>query len=102
MTVTQFLVALALGAGAIALWINNRFPGIVPGGIPAVMVHVGVAMVIGVALIPAIDSFVEASVSPLVRAIVITFVVGLPALIYALLTSIWVILIAQGAMRRHH
>jgi hypothetical protein len=37
-----------------------------------------------------------------VRAIVITFVVGLPALIYALLTSIWVILIAQGAMRRHH
>jgi hypothetical protein len=102
MTVTQFLVALALGAGAIALWINNRFPGIGAGRIPAVMVHVGVAMVIGVALIPAIDSFVEASVSPLVRAIVITFVVGLPALIYALLTSIWVILIAQGAMRRHH
>jgi large-conductance mechanosensitive channel len=66
------------------------------------MVHIGVAMVIGIALIPAIDSFVEASVSPLVRAIVITFVVGLPALIYALLTSIWVILIAQGAMRRHH
>jgi hypothetical protein len=102
MTVTQFLVALALGAGAIALWINNRFPGLAPGRMPIVMVHVGVAMVIGVALIPAIDSFVEASVSPLVRAIVITFVVGLPALIYALLTSIWVILIAQGAMRRHH
>jgi hypothetical protein len=102
MTVTQFLVALALGAGAIALWINNRFPGIAPGRIPIVMVHVGVAMVIGVALIPAIDSFVEASVSPLVRAIVITFVVGLPALIYALLTSIWVLLIALGAMRRHH
>ena len=99
MTVTQFLVALALGAGAIALWINNRFPGIAPGGIATVMVHVGVALVIGVALIPAIDSFVEASVSPLVRAIVITFVVGLPALVYALLTSIWVIFIAQGAMR---
>ncbi len=30
MTVTQFLVALALGAGAIALWINNRFPRIAP------------------------------------------------------------------------
>jgi hypothetical protein len=102
MTVTQFLVALALGAGAIALWINNRFPGIAPGRIPVVMVHIGVAMVIGIALIPAIDSFVEASVSPLMRAIVITFVVGLPALVYALLTSIWVILIAQGAMRRHH
>ena len=81
MTVTQFLVALALGAGAIALWINNRFPGIAPRGIATVMVHVGVALVIGVALIPAIDAFVEASVSPLMRAI-------------------WVILIAQGAMLR--
>ena len=99
MTVTQFLVALALGAGAIALWINNRFPGIAPGRIPIVMVHVGVAMVIGIAVIPAIDAFVQASLSPLMRAIVITFVVGLPALVYALLTSIWVILIAQGAMR---
>ena len=99
MTVTQFLVALALGAGAIALWINNRFPGIAPGRIPIVMVHVGVAMVIGIAVIPAIDAFVQASLSPLMRAIVITFVVGLPALVYALLTSIWIILIAQGAMR---
>jgi hypothetical protein len=40
-------------------------------------------------------------VSPLVRAVVITFLVGLPALIYALLTSIWVIVMAQGAMRRY-
>jgi len=101
MTVTQFLVALALGAGAIALWINNRFPGIAPARMVVAFVHVGIAMVIGMALVPAIDGFVEASVSPLTRAIVITFVVGLPALVYALLTSIWVILIAQGAMRRY-
>ena len=101
MTVTQFLVALALGAGAIALWINNRFPGIAPARMVVAFVHVGIAMVIGMALVPAIDAFVEASVSPLTRAIVITFVVGLPAPVYALLTSIWVILIAQGAMRRY-
>jgi|SRR5215211_7495502 len=100
MTVAQFLVALALGAGAIALWINHRFPGIAPGRIMTAMIHVGIAMVIGIAFVPAIDGFVETSVSPLTRAIIITFVVGLPALVYALLTSIWVILIAQGAMRR--
>jgi hypothetical protein len=51
------------------------------------------------ALVPAIDAFVEASVSPLMRAIVITFLVGLPALVYALLTSIWIIVIAQSAMK---
>ena len=61
MTVTQFLVALALGAGAIALWINNRFPGIAPGRMVIAFVHVGIAMVIGMALVPAIDAFVEAS-----------------------------------------
>jgi hypothetical protein len=99
MTVTQFLVALALGAGAIALWINNRFPGLAPGRMVVAFIHVGIAMVIGMALVPAIDAVVEASVSPLMRAIVITFLVGLPALIYALLTSIWIIVIAQSAMK---
>ena len=98
MTVTQFLVALALGAGAIALWINNRFPGLAPGRMVVAFIHVGIAMVIGMALVPAIDALVEASVSPLMRAIVITFLVGLPALIYALLTSFWIIVIAQSAM----
>ena len=35
-----------------------------------------------------------------VRALVTTFVLGLPALVYALLASIWVIRIAQGALLR--
>ncbi len=99
MTVTQFLVALALGAGAIALWINNRFPGLAPGRMVVAFIHVGVAMVIGMALVPAVDAFIQGNVSPVMRAVVITFVVGLPALVYALLTSIWVILIAQSAMK---
>jgi hypothetical protein len=101
MTVTEFLTALALGAGAIALWINFRFPSLAPERIRTAVIHVGVAMVVGMAIVPAIDELVTGNVSPLVRAIVITFLVGLPALIYALLTSIWVILIAQGAMRRY-
>jgi hypothetical protein len=101
MTVSQFIVAFALGAGAIALWINNRFPGLAPARIVVAFIHVGIAMVIGMLLVPAVDTLIQGSVSPLMRAIVITFVIGLPAVIYALLTSIWVILIAQGAMRRY-
>ena len=101
MTVTQFIIAMALGAGAIALWINARWPGLAPEGMWKVVIHVGVAMLIGMAVVPAIDQLVSGSVSPLVRAILITFVVGLPALIYSLLTSIWVIVMAQGAMRRN-
>jgi hypothetical protein len=101
MTVSEFLIALALGAGAIALWINFRFPGLAPEKIRTIVIHIGVAMLIGMAVVPAVDELVSGSVSPLVRAIVITFLVGLPALIYALLTSIWVIVMAQGAMRRY-
>jgi hypothetical protein len=101
MTVTEFLVALALGAGAIALWINFRFPGLAPENLRTVVIHVGVAMLVGMSVVPAIDAYVSGNVSPLVRAVVITFLVGLPALIYALLTSIWVIVMAQGAMRRY-
>lgn len=100
MTVSEFLIALALGAGVIALWINFRFPGLAPGRIRTAVIHVGVAMLVGMAVVPAIDEFVSGNVSPLMRAIVITFIVGLPALVYALLASIWVILIAQGAMLR--
>ena len=101
MTVSEFLIALALGAGAIALWINFRFPGLAPEGVRTAVIHVGVAMVVGMLVVPAIDEMVTGNVSPIVRAVVITFLVGLPALIYALLASIWVILIAQGAMRRY-
>lgn len=101
MTVSQFLVALALGAGAIALWINHRFPKLAPERLWAAIVHVGIAIVVGQLLFPAFDYFFTANLSPVVRAGVLTFIVGLPALIYALLASIWVILIAQGAFNRY-
>ena len=101
MTVSQFLVALALGAGAIALWINHRFPKLAPERLWAAIVHVGIAIVVGQLVFPAFDYLFTANLSPVVRAGVLTFIVGLPALIYALLASIWVILIAQGAFQRY-
>lgn len=101
MTVSQFLIALALGAGAIALWINHRFPKLAPERLGTAIIHVGIAMVIGQAIFPAVDALFTANLPPLARAAVLTFIVGLPALIYALLASIWVILIAQGAFNRY-
>ena len=101
MTVSQFLIALALGAGALALWINHRFPKLAPERLWTAIIHVGIAMVVGQAILPAVDYLFTANLPPIARAAVLTFIVGLPALVYALLASIWVILIAQGAFRNY-
>ena len=99
MTVHQFLAVLTLGAGLLALWINFRFPKLAPEGIWTAVVHVGVAILAGQVLVPALSHAMPA-LSPATQALLITFALGLPALIYALLASIWVIRIAQGALLR--
>lgn len=99
MTVHQFLAVLALGAGLLALWINFRFPKLAPEGIWTAVVHVGVAILAGQVLVPTL-SHAMPELSPPAQALLITFALGLPALVYALLASIWVIRIAQGALLR--
>jgi hypothetical protein len=99
MTVHQFLAVLTLGAGLLALWINSRFPKLAPEGIWTAVVHVGAAILAGQVLVPAL-SHAMPSLSPAAQALLITFALGLPALVYALLASIWVIRIAQGALLR--
>jgi hypothetical protein len=99
MTVHQFLMVLTVGAAAIALWINARFPKLAPDGIRTAIIHVGAAMLVGQVLLPSLSDVVPGS-NPVMRALVITFILGLPALVYTLLASIWVIRIAQGALLR--
>ena len=98
-TVHEFLIALTAGAGAIALWINFRFPGLAPGRIRTAVAHVVAALLVGELLVPALHSLLPTS-SPVLRALLTTFVLGLPALVYTLLSSIWIIRIAQGALLR--
>jgi hypothetical protein len=97
MTVHQFLAVLTLGAGLLALWINSRFPKLAPERIWTAVVHVLAALLAGQVLVPTLSHAVP-DVGPAAQALLITFAIGLPALVYALLASIWVIRIAQGAM----
>jgi hypothetical protein len=99
LTVHQFLMVLTLGAGVIALWINFRFPKLAPGELKIAVIHVGAAILAGQVLLPGLNQAVP-DLTPVARALVITFVLGLPVLVYALLASIWVIRIAQGALLR--
>jgi hypothetical protein len=99
MTVHEFLMVLTLGAGAIALWINFRFPKLAPQQLKIAIIHVGAAILVGQVVLPGLVTAVPDS-NPVVAALVLTFAFGLPALVYALLASIWVIRIAQGALLR--
>jgi hypothetical protein len=99
MTGIEFLVALTLGAGALALWIDVRFPGLAPDGLRGAIIRVGIALLAGQGLLPVIHLFMPA-LNPVARALVVTLAVGLPVLVYSFLSSIWIIRIAQSAFRR--
>jgi hypothetical protein len=95
----EFLIALTLGAFALALWINQRFPGIAPEELKTAVLHVGAALLVGQAVVPLVHSLLP-DMGVVATALVMIFLIGLPALVYSLLSSIWIIRLAQAAFRR--
>jgi len=85
-----FLLALAGGAGLLAVWIHARFPGIAPERMGKTMLHTGIAFVF-LQVIPG-----HGESAPAVFINVFLFV--LPALVYALLCSIWMLRLFQTAL----
>jgi hypothetical protein len=90
-----FVVFIALGAAAIALWIDARFPGIAPANIRGIVIHAALAVAAGQLLVPAGLGFVR-SLESHVMTLVGVFGVAFPALIYALLVGVWMIKTAQS------
>jgi hypothetical protein len=86
----------ALGAGALALWVDARFPTLAPGELKPVMFHLLAAMILAQLALPPIMNFLEGSE---VGTLAGLFGAALPALIYCFLVSIWVIKTFQGSLR---
>jgi hypothetical protein len=88
-----FVMALAAGAALLALWIHVRFPSLAPERLGRAILHGATAFV----LLKVVAVLGEGT-----TAFVTIFVFLLPALVYALLCTIWVMLHAQAAfgMRR--
>jgi hypothetical protein len=84
-----FVLVLAAGAALLAMWTHVRFPSLAPERIGRTVMHSVGAFVL---LKLAAGAPSEASV------LVPLFLLVLPALVYALLCVIWVILHAQTAM----
>lgn len=85
-----FVLGLAAGAGMLALWIHVRFPSIAPERMGKTLLHAAIAFAL-LQLLPGFGG------SPMTLFAGV-FLLVLPALVYALLCSIWVLKLAQTAL----
>ena len=87
----MFVLALAVGAGLLAVWIHARFPGLAPERMGKTLLHTGV----GIRAAHADPGPGRARRRPMFAGV---FLFVLPALVYALLCTIWVLKHAQTAL----
>ena len=93
------LLAVLLGAALLALWINARFPNLLPDRRGVLLVHL-VASLAGLQVAPVLMKLVPgvgSSAAPATGALLGFF---LPALVYAFLSAVWVIRTVQGVLAR--
>jgi len=92
----ELALALLLGAAALAAWAEARFPRLGPRAWSAVLVHVALSMVVLNGLTPPLMRVVLAA-GGRASSIVAAVGVAVPALVYALLASFWLLRFAQRA-----
>lgn len=96
MSSSTFLLALSLGAAALALWIYVCLPKLGPATLTRALAHAAVALLMGALLKPVLAG-IAASDLPLAVFLAI-FGVALPALTYMFVAGAW-LLRAAGASR---
>jgi hypothetical protein len=89
-----FVLVLAVGAGALAVWTDVRFPSLAPGSVSGVLFHSFAAMV---ALKLIAGSIGGLTGGPFAMALAAVMGFALPGLLYAFITGIWAIRLFQGA-----
>jgi hypothetical protein len=95
----MYTLVLALGAGALALWVDVRFPTLFSADWRVVFVHMFASVVALWLVMPwGIQTMVGSGVAFAYPAAAIS--VALPALMYILLSSLWVLKLAQGMLNR--
>jgi hypothetical protein len=94
MSPTLFGVFFLFGAGLVTLWIDTRFPGLGPQELNWVMINIGAAAGVATFVVPIGMGIALDRHLPLAAV----FCVGLPALVYLMATSLWLMKLLQGMM----
>jgi hypothetical protein len=93
------MLAVLAGAGFLAVWVNARFPGLLPEHRGLLLVHL-VASLAGLQAAPALMRLVPGVETLALPATAALLGIFLPALVYALLSALWVIRTVQGVLAR--
>jgi hypothetical protein len=89
MSNSMFVLALAAGAGLLALWLHVRFPSLAPERLGRTIAHMAAAF----ALLKMTSLLGDGSAT-----VATVFLLVLPALVYTLLGVIWMLQHAQAAL----
>jgi hypothetical protein len=93
-----FAITLAAGSGVLALWILARFAKFGPRTVAWAVIHVVIACVALLLVLPVAFDAISASGIPAAIYIQV-FGVALPLLVYAFLTGGWTARVAMGMLR---
>ena len=91
-----FLAVLALGAAAIALWTDHRYPRLTPRGFAGALLAVAASVLLLHLTTPLVKMLVETPTPA--HVLTALFVVTLPVLILAFLSAVWLIKVTLGAL----
>jgi hypothetical protein len=90
---------IGVGAGAIALWIDVRFPRLAPDDMAKVLLQVAASIALGYAISPAMQALLSYE-DPRLTLLGI-FGLGFPSIVYCLLAGLWMIKLAQRTLSGH-
>lgn len=95
----SLVIALAIGAALIAVWVDVRFPSLEPSKLQSLILHVAAATIIGRMAVPAaIHSSVDSTRLVLLIAV---FGVAFPLAVYNLLAGLWMLKLVQRTFAGH-
>ena len=96
MSAQQLILVVAVGAAALALWLDVRLESRTPRTVTWTLVHLG-ASVIALQVMPSLVTLVAGGSEEPARKVAATLLVFLPVLIYCWLSAIWFLKLVQRA-----
>ena len=96
-SVDALVMLMGLGAFAIAVWIDYRFPTLSPKTLGGALLHLFVAMAAGKVLVPLALGAVGPARAQLIAGV---FGIGFPILVYLFLAGVWLIKYGQRMVGR--